>query len=59
MKERQKHISKKWEVSICEFFENHNKMYKVTRSIAELSVSETKVFTSKEEAIKQFNKWLS
>ena len=45
----------KWEVTIAKFAEN---FYKVTRTIPELGVSETLVFSSKEEAQKQFEKWL-
>ena len=32
---------------------------KVTRRLPELSVAETKMFSSKEEAKKQFNEWLN
>jgi hypothetical protein len=53
-----KHLTRKWEVSIIEV-ENHiGKKYKVTRRVPELSVSDTKVFRSKEEAKKQFEEWL-
>jgi len=58
MKKEKKHSYKEWEVSICEFFDNENRIYKVTRRLYKLSVSETKTFNSKEEAIKQFNEWL-
>ncbi len=37
---------------------NSGKIYKVTRRIPELSVSETKVFTKKEYAKEQFDDWL-
>lgn len=53
-----KHLTKKWEVSIIEL-RNHETRFKVTRRIPELSVAETKVFSSKEEAKKQFDEWLS
>ena len=59
MKETRKHIQKKWEVSIIEFFENENKKYKVTRRLPELSVAETKIFEKLEEAKKQFDEWLN
>jgi hypothetical protein len=48
----------KWEVSMIELEGSEGKQYKVTRRISELSVSETKVFRSKEDAIKQFEEWL-
>lgn len=54
----QKHPVKKWVVSISEYKENEKTLFKVTRRIPELSVSETKVFDSKEEAKKQFEEWL-
>ena len=50
--------SQKWEVTIMELKENGEK-YKVTRRIPGMSVSETKLFKSKEEAIKQLEEWLS
>jgi len=36
----------------------NSKRFKVTRHIPDFSVSETKLFDSKEEALKQFNEWL-
>ena len=50
--------NKKWEVTIIELKEN-GKRYKVTRRIPDMSVSETKMFKSKEKAIKQLEEWLS
>ena len=47
-----------WEVSIIEFESKKGKKYKVTRSIPGMSVSETKVFSSKRAAMKQFQEWL-
>lgn len=47
-----------WEVSLIELSENGKKLFKVTRRFASLSVSETRVFASKEEALRQFNEWL-
>ncbi len=32
--------------------------YKVTRRMAEMSIAETKFFSSKEEAKRQFEEWL-
>ena len=57
--EIQKHPIKKWEVSIMELEEENRIKYKVTRRIPELSVAETKIFNSKEEAKRQFEEWLS
>ncbi len=58
MKEFRQHPLKKWEVSIILFQEGENLKYKVTRRLPELSVAETKIFTSKEEAKRQFEAWL-
>jgi len=55
---QEEHSTKKWEVSIIEVENNIGKQYKVTRHIPELSISETKVFRSKEEAKNQFDEWL-
>jgi hypothetical protein len=50
--------NKKCEISIIEF-ENHNgKKYKVTKRLPDMSVAETKIFETKEEAKKQFDEWL-
>ncbi len=53
-----KHPFKKWEVSISEYETPTGREWKVTRRLAEMSVAETKVFTSKEEAIRQYEEWL-
>ncbi len=53
-----KHPTKKWEVSIIEYQDATGTKYKVTRRIPELSVAETKVFSSKEKAKAQFEGWL-
>lgn len=53
-----KHPYKKWEVSISEYETSTVKEWKVTRRLAEMSVAETKVFTSKGEAIRQYEEWL-
>lgn len=58
MAETKQHLFKKWEVSIMEIQEGKIIKYKVTRRIAQLSVAETKIFTSKEEAKQQFEAWL-
>ncbi|HIH39252.1 TPA: hypothetical protein HA219_00805 [Candidatus Woesearchaeota archaeon] len=59
MKKNKKHFHKKWEVSIIELSSSEGKRYKVTRSLPELHVSETKMFNSKKEARNKFNEWLS
>ena len=51
-------MNKKWEVSIIELKRNGKTKYKVTRRLPEMSVAETKIFDSKEEAIKQLQEWL-
>lgn len=48
----------KWEISILEFENSDGKKYKVTKRLPNLLVAETKIFKSKEEAVKQFNDWL-
>lgn len=59
MEEIQKHPIKKWEVSIMEIQDEEGTKFKVTRRLAEMSVAETKIFDSKEEAKRQFDEWLS
>lgn len=54
----EKHEIRKWEVSIIELENDIGTKYKVTRRIPDMSVAETKIFSSKEEAKEQFNKWL-
>ena len=40
--------------------ENHKgKKFKVTRKIPAMSVAETKIFKSKEDALGQFDEWLN
>jgi len=58
MQQTTKHPFKKWEVSIIEFQEGDQIKYKVTRRLAEMSVAETKIFSSKQEAKRQFEEWL-
>ncbi len=58
MPEAKESLTKKWEVSIMELENYIGKKYKVTRRLADMSVAETKVFRSKEEAKKQFDEWL-
>lgn len=53
------HPFQKWEVSIMEIKEGDLLKYKVTRRLPEMAVAETKIFSSKEEALRQVNEWLS
>ena len=46
-------------VSISEFRDNGNRKFKLTRRIPELSVSETKLFDKREDAVKLMNEWLN
>lgn len=59
MREIKQHFLKKWEVSIIEIRTKEGLRYKVTRRLPEMSVAETKIFTSKEEALRQVEDWLS
>lgn len=59
MKEIKKHPTKKWEISIIGIVDNEENKYKVTRRYPNLSIAETKIFKSKEEAKKQFEEWLN
>ena len=54
----QKHPFKKWEVSISEFETGKGSQWKVTRRLPGMAVAETKVFSSKEEAMRQYEEWL-
>jgi len=38
---------------------NGRKKYKVTRRMPGMSVAETRIFSSKEKAMKQLDEWLS
>ena len=59
LSETVKHQTKKWEVSISEFNTNGETRYKVTRRLPEMSVAETKIFGTKEDALKLFHEWLN
>ncbi|MBU0929534.1 MAG: hypothetical protein KJ623_00490 [Nanoarchaeota archaeon] len=59
MKEIKKDFYENWEVSIIELKDDIGIKFKVTRRIPKLSVSETKMFKTKEEAKKQFDEWLN
>lgn len=48
----------KWKVSLLRLEDKDGDYYKVTRSIYELGVAETKIFQSKEKAKQQFEAWL-
>ncbi|MBI1936117.1 hypothetical protein HYS31_06770 [Candidatus Woesearchaeota archaeon] len=49
----------KWEISIMELKKNGKIKYKVTRRVPEMPVADTKIFDTKEEALKQLEEWLS
>jgi hypothetical protein len=53
-----KHFTKKWEVSLMELENHEGKKYKVTRRLPEMSVAETKMYDTMEEAKRQFDEWL-
>lgn len=46
-----------WEVSIKELKTKKKTVYKITRRLPELGVSETKIVISKEEALRQLQEW--
>ena len=48
----------RWEVSCMELVGPNGVMYKVTPGIGELSVAETKLFSTKREARVQLDRWL-
>ncbi len=58
MKGTGENLRRKWEISILEFENGEGKKYKVTKRVPDVSVAETKVFNSKDEAKKQFDEWL-
>ena len=47
-----------WEVTIIEIKEEGRIKFKVTRRLPKMSVAETKIFDSKEEALRQIQEWL-
>ena len=51
------HRIKRWEVSMIEFENTIGKIYKVTKRLPELAVSESRFFRNKEEAKALFNEW--
>ena len=48
----------KWKISILELDKDGIKIYKVSRRIPEMSISETKIFKTKEEAKNKIKEWL-
>ena len=54
-----KHPTQRGEVSIIEIKENDAVQYKVTRRLPEMAVAETKIFSSKKDALLQVEEWLS
>lgn len=59
MKRTEKHLNKKWEISIIELQNSKGKKYKVTRRLPELFVAETRIFSSKKKAKELFDEWLN
>ena len=53
-----KHPVKKWEVSITELQNHTGRKFKVTRRLPEMSVAETKVFTTRKKAKRLLDEWL-
>ena len=49
---------KEWEITILQFKNHEGIKFKVTRRLPNMSVAETKIFRTKEEAQEQINKWL-
>ena len=49
----------KWEITLMAIHANSATFYKVTRRMPELYVAETRMFSSKDEALEQFDAWLS
>lgn len=58
MAEIKKSFSEKWVVSLMKLEDEEGVKYKVTRRIPDLSISETKIFKTKQEALEKFNEWL-
>jgi hypothetical protein len=50
--------SENWEMTIMELENSIGKKYKVTRRLPALSVAETRVFRSKEDAKQQLDLWM-
>ena len=48
-----------WEVSMIVLKDGDDVRYKVTRRFCSHYVAETKIFDNKEDALRQFNEWLS
>lgn len=49
---------KRWEVTVSKFENSVGEVYKVTRHMPSLHVTETKTFRSKEKAKEQYEQWL-
>ena len=47
-----------WKVSMIELRNGNQIRYKVTRRLPEMKIAETKVFLSKEDAMRQLEEWL-
>jgi len=51
-------ITSHWEVSIQEFDVDSIRKYKVTRKMRDHYYAESKTFTSKDQAVRQFDDWI-
>lgn len=51
-------MNTRWEITILEFEDSVGKKFKVTRRIPAYTISETKIFDSKEKAQQQIQEWL-
>lgn len=51
-------MKESWEISILEYVNTVCKKFKVTRRYPEEFIAETKIFTTKEEAVEQAKEWL-
>ncbi|HLC80764.1 MAG TPA: hypothetical protein VJG31_03245 [Candidatus Nanoarchaeia archaeon] len=58
MTETRLNFHKTWEVSIMRLENSAGIKFKVTRKMPTLYIAETRMFTSKEEAKRQFDEWL-
>jgi hypothetical protein len=48
-----------WEISLLVFKDSGTKKYKVTRRLPSMTIAETKIFQSMEEAMTQFEDWIN
>jgi len=48
----------RWDITLTSYLADGKRVYKVTRRLPGMSVSETRIFKSKKSARKQFREWL-